>query len=182
MTTRIPYRTVPVPRALGETTRDIELSLVGAFQLSEGAIPVVLPGGSQRLIAFLALKGRPMARAAAAVALWPEVSDQQAYASLRSAIWRLDQVTRDAMQVDVLELELAPGVSLDLRDSRALAHRLLIVDALPSDADMTTAAIEALSSELLPDCYDDWVVIEAGGLASAPSARAGGAGGDADDR
>ena len=161
MTTRIPYRTVPVPRALGETTRDIELSLVGAFQLSEGAIPVVLPGGSQRLIAFLALKGRPMARAAAAVALWPEVSDQQAYASLRSAIWRLDQVTRDAMQVDVLELELAPGVSLDLRDSRALAHRLLIVDALPSDADMTTAAIEALSYELLPDWYDDWVVIEA---------------------
>ena len=67
MTTRIPYRTVPVPRALGETTRDIELSLVGAFQLSEGAIPVVLPGGSQRLIAFLALKGRPMTRAAAAV-------------------------------------------------------------------------------------------------------------------
>ena len=65
------------------------------------------------------------------------------------------------MQVDVLELELAPGVSLDLRDSRALAHRLLIVDTLPSDEDMTTAAIEALSSELLPDWYDDWVVIEA---------------------
>ena len=67
------------------------------------------------------------------------------------------------MQVDVLELELAPGVSLDLRDSRALAHRLLIVDTLPSDADMTTAAIEALSYELLPDWYDDWVVIEGSG-------------------
>lgn len=136
---------------------------MGAFQLSDGAIPVVLPGGSQRLIAFLALKGRPMTRAAAAGALWPDVSEEQAHASLRSAIWRLDKVTREAMQVEVLELDLASGVSLDLRESRALAHRLLIVDTLPSDADMTAAAIDALSSELLPDWYDDWVAIEAEG-------------------
>ena len=161
MTTRVPQRAVVVPRAPGDTSREFELSLMGAFQLSEGAIPVVLPGGSQRLIAFLALKGRPMTRAAAAGALWPDVSDEQANASLRSAIWRLDKVTREAMQVDVLELDLAPGVALDLRESRALAHRLLIVDTLLSDADMTSAAIEALTSELLQDWYDEWVVIEA---------------------
>ncbi|MEI7926647.1 MAG: bacterial transcriptional activator domain-containing protein [Chloroflexota bacterium] len=134
---------------------------MGAFQLSDGAIPVVLPGGSQRLIAFLALKGRPMARAAAAGALWPDGSEEQAHASLRSAIWRLDKITRDAMQVNVLELDLAPGVGLDLRESRALAHRLLIVDTLPSAADMSSEAIEALTSDLLPDWYDEWVVIEA---------------------
>ena len=134
---------------------------MGAFQLSEGAVPVVLPGGSQRLMAFLALRGRPMTRAAAAGALWPDVSEAQAHASLRSAIWRLDKITREAMQVDVLELELAGGVTLDLRASRALAHRLLIVDTLPSEADMTSAAIAALSSDLLPDWYEDWVVIEA---------------------
>ncbi len=160
-TLRTAHRAVPVLRAPGDTPRDFELSLMGAFQLSEGAIPVVLPGGSQRLIAFLALKGRPMTRAAAAGALWPEVSEEQAHASLRSAIWRLDKITREAMQVDVLELNLASGVRLDVRESRALAHRLLIVDTLPSAADMTSAAIAALTSELLPDWYDDWVVIEA---------------------
>lgn len=161
MTLRIPHVAVPVRRAPGDTSRDFELSLMGAFQLSDGAIPVVLPGGSQRLIAFLALKGRPMTRAAAAGALWPDVSEEQAHASLRSAIWRLDKITREAMQVDVLELDLASGVSLDLRESRALAHRLLIVDTLPSAADMTSAAIAALTSDLLPDWYDEWVVIEA---------------------
>ncbi len=161
MAPRIPQRAIPVPRSTGDTPRDFELSLMGAFQLSEGAIPVILPGGSQRLIAFLALKGRPMTRAAAAGALWPDVSEEQAHASLRSAIWRLDKITREAMQVDVLELDLASGVTLDLRESRALAHRLLIVDTLPSDDDMTSEAIAALTSELLPDWYDEWVIIEA---------------------
>lgn len=136
------------------------MSLMGAFQLSEGAVPIVLPGGSQRLMAFLALRGRPMTRNATAGALWPDVSEEQAHASLRSAIWRLDKISREAMKVDVLELDLADGVTLDLRESRALAHRLLIVDTAPSDADMTSAAISALSSDLLPDWYDDWVIIE----------------------
>jgi len=48
-----------------------------------------------------------------------------------------------------------------VEESRALAHRLLIVDTLPSDADMTSATISALSSDLLPDLYEDWAVIEA---------------------
>ena len=136
---------------------------MGAFQLSESAVPVVLPGGSQRLIAFLALQGRPMTRATAAGTLWPEASEAQAHANLRSAIWRLDQVTREAIEVGVLDLHLAAGVTLDIRESRALAHRLLVVDTQPSDADMTSAAISALSSDLLPDWYEDWAVIEAEG-------------------
>lgn len=157
-----PRRTIPVPRAPGESLRDFELRLMGAFELSQGhsVVPLVLPGSSQRLIAFLALQGRAMTRDAAAGALWPDVSDAQAHASLRSAIWRLDEVTRQAMQVDVLDIALRE-VKLDVRDSTALAHRLLIVDTVPSDTDMTAAAIEALSSELLPDWYDDWVIIEA---------------------
>lgn len=155
------YRTIPIHRSPGDTTRDFELSLMGAFQLAEGAVPVVLPGGSQRLLAFLALQGRRMTRVAAAGALWPDVSEAQAHANLRSAIWRLDKITREAMRVNVLELELADGVAVDLRESKALAHRLLIVDTVPSDSDMTAAAISALSSDLLPDWYEDWAVIEA---------------------
>ena len=65
------------------------------------------------------------------------------------------------MAVDALDLELAAGVSVDLRDAQALAHRILLVDIAPSDADMTVAAIDVLSSELLPDWYEDWAVIKA---------------------
>ena len=157
----MPHRTVRVPRSPDGATRELELSLMGAFQLSEGAVPVVLPGGSQRLLAFLALHERPVARAAAAGALWPDVSETQAHANLRSAIWRLDKITREAMRVDVLELELADSVAVDLQESKALAQRLLIVDTAPSDADMSSAAIAALSSDLLPDWYEDWAVIQA---------------------
>jgi DNA-binding SARP family transcriptional activator len=151
---------VAVSRAPGETLRDFELRLLGAFEFSDGAVPLLLPGGAQRLIAFLALQDRAITRDAAAGALWPDVSEEQAHASLRSAIWRLDEITREALQVDVVDIALR-DVSLDVREAKALAHRLLIVDTAPSETDMTAAAIEALSSELLPDWYDDWVMIEA---------------------
>ena len=148
-------------RAPAEAPREFELSLMGAFQLSEHAVPVTLPGGSQRLIAFLALQGRPITRATAAGTLWPEASEAQAHANLRSAIWRLGKGTREAMQVNVVDLHLTTGVALDIRESRALAHRLLTVDTQPTDADMTPAAIASLSADLLPDWYEDWTVIEA---------------------
>jgi DNA-binding SARP family transcriptional activator len=43
-----------------------------------------------------------------------------------------------------------------------LARRLLDPGASPAEADLSAAAVSALSMELLPDCYDDWVVAEAG--------------------
>jgi SARP family transcriptional regulator, regulator of embCAB operon len=155
------HRTVPIPPSEGDNERHLELSLMGAFQLSDGAIPVVLGGSSQRLVAFVALQGRPISRSAAAYALWPDASEAQAHASLRSAIWRMEQLAREAMEIDVLEIDLAEGVAVDVQKAEALAHRLLIFDTMPSEEDMTSEAIAALSSDLLPDWYEDWAVIEA---------------------
>src|SRR3712207_3434285 len=50
-----------------------------------------LPRGVQRLVAYLGLAGRP-ARAAVADRLWPDVSEERALGSLRSALWRLHKV------------------------------------------------------------------------------------------
>jgi DNA-binding SARP family transcriptional activator len=155
------HRSVPIPPPAGDEARHLELSLIGAFQLAGGAIPVVLGGSSQRLIAFVALQGRPITRTAAAYALWPDASEAQAHASLRSAIWRMEQLAREAMRIDVLELDLSGNVTVDLHEAEALAHRLLIVDTMPSERDMTADAIAALSSDLLPDWYEDWAVIDA---------------------
>ena len=135
--------------------------MIGAFHLVNGAIPIVLGGSSQRLVAFVALQGRPVSRTATAYALWPDATEAQAHASLRSAIWRMEQLARDAMNINVLELDLAETVRVDLKEAEALAHRLLIVDTMPSERDMTAEAIEALSSDLLPDWYEDWAMIEA---------------------
>ena len=62
--------------------------------------------------------------------------------------------------VTPLDVCLAEGVALDIRDARALAHRLLDADAALSPADTGASAIASLSVELLPDWYDDWVLVE----------------------
>ena len=92
--------------------RDFELRLMGAFQLLEGAVPIVLVSGSQRLIAFLALQGHTVTRAAAAATLWPDVTEAKANAALRSVIWRLDELTRQVMQIDVLDIALRDVVKV----------------------------------------------------------------------
>src|SRR6202165_4861781 len=68
----------------------------------------------------------------------------------------------DAVEVNPSDLRLASRVKVDLRESQALAHRLLdVVDQPLLAADLSGAAIAALSEELLPDWYDDWVLLEA---------------------
>ncbi len=154
------HRTIPItPPSDGDGS--FLVSLLRAFGLSSNAIPIPLSGASQRLIAFIALQDRPTSRTAVATTLWPEGSNEHAHASLRSTLWRLEEHARNAMAIDALDLELASGVSVDLRDAQALAHRILLVDTAPSDADMSAAAIDVLSSELLPDWYEDWAVLKA---------------------
>jgi len=140
----------------------IEISLLGAFDLRVGGRSVdTLAVGSQRLLAFLALHDRSVARIAMAGAMWPDASDERAGISLRSALSRLDPATRDAILSASPGLSLAEAVGVDLRDGQALARRLLQTGAPVSDADLSPAAVALLSLELLPDWYDDWVVAEA---------------------
>src|SRR6476661_356383 len=116
--------------------------------------------GSQRLLAFLALQDRATTRTAIAGTLWPEASEDHAHASLRSALSRLNGIKRTVVQVTAHELRLADGVVVDIRDARALAHRLLEA-GLDLPDDLGSKAISTLSVDLLPDWYDDWAVIEA---------------------
>ena len=118
-------------------------------------------GGSQRLLALLALRDRALTRASVAGTLWPDSSEEHAHSSLRSALGRLSRVTRDAVVVTPLDLCLADSVTVDLRDARALAHRLLDPGAVLLDGDLGVASVDVLSVEVLPDWYDDWVLVEA---------------------
>ena len=141
--------------------RECAVSVLGSFDLSVGGRPMRdLPRGSQRLLAFLALRERSVARSAIAGTLWPEATEEHAQASLRSALSRLTEVERTLVRVTPHEVALAEDVKVDIREARLLAHRLLSDDAT-LDADVSAKAIAALSVELLPDWYDDWAVIEA---------------------
>jgi PAS domain S-box-containing protein len=148
--------------ASGMQAPRIEISLLGTFGVRVGTDTIDhLSVGSQRLLVFLALHDRVVARVALAGAMWPESSDQRAGNSLRAALSRLDCRSRLAVQVTAAGLRLAETVSVDLRRGQALARRLLTPGASPAEADLSPAAVSALSMELLPDCYDDWVLAEA---------------------
>jgi len=144
------------------TTADrSRVSVLGDFRFKpESEALLVLSGSSQRLLAFLALHERPVARNAVAGTLWPDASEVRAQSSLRSALSRMHGSPREAVVVSVMDLGLAAGVSVDVRESQALAHRLLDPSAVPVSSDLSRASIGALSADLLPDWYDDWVVVE----------------------
>ena len=146
-----------------ETPRTpIGISLLGAFTLTVGGETISgLSVGSQRLLVFLAIRGRPVTRIAIAGTMWPDATDERAGISLRSALSRLDPTTREAILVASAGLELAETAVVDLHEAQALAHRLLRPDETPPLADLSSDAISVLSQELLPDWYDDWVVAEA---------------------
>ena len=140
----------------------IEIAILGTFALRVGGKPVgPLSVGSQRLLVFLALHDRAVGRAAMAGRMWPDASDEKAGISLRSALSRLDTPTREAILVASAGLSLADTVVVDLRPAQALARRLLQTNTDVCEADLGPAAVAILSTELLPDWYDDWVIAEA---------------------
>lgn len=139
---------------------DLTLSVLGSFQFRAGDTASALPSGSQRLLALLALRDRSVTRLMIAGTLWPDSSEQHASASLRSALTRLRGEARAAVDVADLDINLASGVLVDIRESKAFAHRLLEPNAPHLAPEATAAAVASLSADLLPDWYEDWVLIE----------------------
>jgi SARP family transcriptional regulator, regulator of embCAB operon len=137
------------------------VAVLGQFRLLQGMSVVRVPRASQRLLACLALHGRSVERTALAGALWPEASESHAYSSLRAALTRLQRTARMAVTASQLELGLAEGVTVDIHQAKALARRLLDPAVPPAPGDLGTSAVMALSADLLPDWYDDWVLVEA---------------------
>jgi len=136
---------------------------MGSFDLrgpDEVTLAPALTREAQHLLALLAFRERLVARSSIAGTLWPEASERHARASLRSSLWRLTQLAQDAVVVTDADLQLSPGVQVDLHEARRLAHRLLDTSAT-SVADLDSTAIEMLSQDCLIDWYEDWVLTEA---------------------
>jgi DNA-binding SARP family transcriptional activator len=117
---------------------------------------VLLPLSAQRLLAFVALHDRPVQRPYVAGSLWLDSPEQRAYANLRSALWRLHRCGLRLVESFGQRLALDPDVVVDLREAEVLAHRAL--DG--STADVFDVEVSIFSSDLLPDWYDEWIVLE----------------------
>jgi len=137
------------------------VTVLGEFRLLRGASVLSVPRASQRLLAFLALHGGVIKRAAVAGTLWPNASENHAYSNLRAALSRLKSTARHALAASKLELGLAEDVTVDIRHAQALARRLLDPAVTPDPSELDMAAVAAMSVDLLPGWYDNWVLIEA---------------------
>lgn len=138
------------------------LSLLGDFYLSLGRCRVAVSSGAQRLLALLALRDRAVKRSVAAGTLWPDASQDHAFASLRAALCRLHDVDRGVIDATTHHVCLAPQTTVDVDESRAVARHLLDPNYRPRGGDdLGASTIGALSADLLPDWPDDWVQVEA---------------------
>jgi DNA-binding SARP family transcriptional activator len=133
------------------------LQLLDGFVLTWDGEVVELPLGTQRLVAFLAIHGRPLLRTYVAGSLWLEKSDERSHANLRSALWRLRQPAGGLVQTRGVHVRLAPTLDVDLHRAIALAQERLG----PGTGVPDPEAIDLLmAGDLLPDWYDEWVVLE----------------------
>jgi len=151
----------------------LTVSLLGGFHLQIDGAGTELPTTAQRLVAVLAVRGRG-SRSRLAGTLWPEASEQRALASLRTAIWRVNQVEHRLLRCTGDMIELRPSVDVDSR--RFLRHAVRALGSRDSDETWEPPsrpggapslsdpeyAVEVLMTDgdLLPDWDDDWVVPE----------------------
>jgi len=108
-------------------------------------------------LALLALRSRPLERLYVAGLLWLDASEERAGASLRSALWRLPQPGGvPVVETSATHLRLASDVYVDFHD---LAARMERLDQASSEIH-ELAPSSALTGDLLPDWYEDWILLE----------------------
>ena len=139
-------------------SKRIQLNLLGGFRLVVDDLPVVLPDGIQRVVAFVALQSAPVRRGFVAGSLWLDKGDARAAANLRSSLWRLHQNDIMLLGCDGGMIGLGDGVEVDVRSSIEVARAVIHGIAVP--AVDPTSQIQLLERELLPDWYEDWVIVE----------------------
>jgi len=150
-------RTDDHPPPKGRTEARVELGLMRGFSLAANDRPVTIPLSAQRVVAFVALRSRPTLRPYVAEMLWLDTSQDRAMANLRSALWRLRQPGGSVIETRGDYLSLSPQVVVDVLDLVSWSQQLLAgaVDIAASHVDQIVVA-----GDLLPDWYDDWVLIE----------------------
>jgi DNA-binding SARP family transcriptional activator len=124
--------------------------LLGALEVeSEGArIDSTVSRRPWAVFAYVALAPRPVSRSELAARFWPDVLDQSARASLRSALWSLRRELGESLQIDAERVGLAGDgqVWVDAREFERLA------------AGSPEQALALCRGELLEGLDDEWAL------------------------
>ena len=138
----------------------LRVQLLGDFRLTYGDQPLTTINTPrlQALLAYLILhRNAPQARRHLAFLFWPDTNEGQALTNLRNLLHKLRQVLPDPdsffeADTHVVQWRVdAPG-SLDVAEFESFARAT-------AQADLEQAA-SLYRGELLPSCYDDWIMPE----------------------
>ncbi len=149
----------------------LQIYLFGKFQLIYDGQPVtgLHQPRLQSLLAYLLLHPETIhSRRKIAFSFWPDKPKRQAFANLRKALYRLRQALPNANQflhIDTKTVGWQPGFSFSLdvsqfREKLAAAESAHQLGHYGRAAQLWAAATELYGGELLPNCYDGWLLPE----------------------
>jgi DNA-binding SARP family transcriptional activator len=133
------------------------LTLTGEFELVIRGRQLRVPHSAERVLTYLALADRPVARTRLAGVLWEDGSDQAAAKCLRSTLWRIRRAGANLVQASDDRLRLYPNVTVDVSALTDLAKRLI---RQPDPAALARLPLLVECVELLPDWEDEWIVAD----------------------
>lgn len=140
-----------------ETGAPALLRLLDAFEFVVAGRPQHLPAHAQRVLAFLAVRGRTQPRATLAGSLWSNTDEDRSHANLRTALWRIRQVGPQAIRATHSCVTLEGRVEVDLDALVGESRRMRSDQAhLPPRDDV----LRGLRGDLLPDWDEDWLTLE----------------------
>lgn len=146
------------------TRSEIDILLMDAFCVRRGGCPIRVPHNTARLLALLAVRGRPLARSAVAATLWPDQATREAATTLRTALWRGSKCIGAGIVTGHEQLALSPEVAVDLHRLRMSAT--MLQSGQPSGANPgpstcpSTCSPDVFVGELLPGWDDEWLTGE----------------------
>jgi predicted ATPase len=149
----------------------LQIQLLGAFHLRHQGQPITTlhAGRLQSLLAYLLLhRGAPQARQQIAFLFWPQTSDAQAQSNLRQLLYTLRHrlpVTEQYIEANERTLHWRPEGSPDAPYTLDVAVFTATIERsrqLEGAAQITVLeeAVAAYAGDLLPACYDDWILPE----------------------
>ncbi len=156
----------------------LSVSLLGDFCIRNDEAPVTDVDTSrlQSLLAYLMLhRDAPQSRAHLAFLFWPDTSEAQARTNLRNLLHHLRHALPDADSyleagVQTLQWHSDAPFTLDAADfDSALAHseQAQQMGDFAAVREALERAVDLYKGDLLPSCYDDWIIPYREGLRQA---------------
>jgi DNA-binding SARP family transcriptional activator/predicted ATPase len=155
-------------RLVGIAMPELHLQLLGDFRLDYDGGPFtgVNSPRLQSLLAYLVLHAQaPQSRQHLAFLLWPESTEAQARTNLRQLLYNLRRTLPEPdifLQIETQTLQWHPQApfTLDVAQFEAALTRAEQAASQSARHRFLEEAVNLYTGNLLPSCYDDWILPE----------------------